>query len=73
MSVAVVICSPCNCSGAAYSGVRALPPIVNAATAIRNVFTFDQLGDAEVEQLHMAVVAYEDVRRLEIAVHNQLE
>ena len=32
---------------------------------------FEQLGDSEIEQLHLAVARDHDVRRLEIPVHDQ--
>ena len=35
-------------------------------------FRFEQLGDAEVEQLHRAVGGHEDVVGLEVAMHDEV-
>ena len=38
----------------------------------RHAVVFDQLGDAEVEQLDLSVGGHEDVRGLEVAMHDQV-
>ena len=77
MSVAVVTGAPTSCSGAAYSGVSArLSSRVSAAAsglceAPVGVVAVDELCDPEVEQLHAAVDAHEDVGGLDVAVDDQ--
>ena len=61
---------PSICSGAAYSGVNARAAVSVAAVAA--VAIDQQGGDAEVEQLHPAGAVDEDVRRLQVAVHDQV-
>ena len=67
-----MIVPPVSCSGAAYSGVRARPPSTVSVGSGAARVAFEQLGDAEIEQLHLSVRAHQHVRRLEIAVHDQV-
>jgi hypothetical protein len=67
----VVTASPRACSGAAYSGVNGcFPAVVSSVQSGRSV-AFEDLRDPEVEQLHLPIGAHQDVRRLEVAVHDQ--
>ena len=67
--MAVLTASPRTCSGAANSGVIAGSWVsVRAAPSAAR----EQLRDAEVEQLRAAVGRHEDVRRLEIAVDDEV-
>jgi hypothetical protein len=71
MSLAVVSGSPRTCSGLAYSGVIARTSCRVTARPAAAVGV-DQLGDAEVEQVHAAVARDEDVGGLEVAVDDQV-
>ena len=77
-SVAVVTCPPVTCSGAAYSGVSAAPPSRVSALASADLrlpplgIPLEQLGDPEVEQLDLPIDPDEHVRRLDVAVHDQV-
>ena len=69
-SVSVEIVALRSCSGAAYSGVIAAPTI---SVSRRGAFVLaQQLGDAEVEQLHLALGIDQDVGRLQVAMHDQV-
>ena len=69
-SVYVPIRPPRICSGAAYAGVnRRRPRARPIGTRLESV---ELLGDPEVEQLHDAVGRHENVRRLEIAVNDEM-
>ncbi len=67
---------PVTCSGAAYCGVSTDAPsrvsAVRVARRLVRLVGLDQLGDAEVEQLHLAVARDEHVRRLQVAVDDQV-
>ena len=67
----MVIWPPVTCSGAAYFGVSATPPS-RVSVDIPLSSSSEQLGDAEVEQLDLAVVGHEHVRRLQVAVDDQV-
>ncbi len=77
-SVAVVTGPRVICSGAANSGVSAAPAsrvsaLVSAGSdRSHRAIALDQLGDAEVEQLHLSIGADEHVRRLDVPVHDQV-
>ena len=71
-SVAAVTSPPVTCSGAAYSGVSIDAPSRVSAVTSPAGFTFQQLGDAEIEQLDLAVRAHQHVGRLDVAVHDQI-
>ena len=46
--------------------------IADREPRVGDVLFAEELGDAEVEQLHVAALGHEDVARLEIAVHEQI-
>ena len=52
-------------------GVARRQQVVDAARQAE-VVLLEELGDAEVEELHLALAGDEDVRRLEVAVHHQV-
>ncbi len=71
------------CSGAAYSGVSARNRVrVGAVSGVAAAGGdplralggrgLEQPGDAEVEELHLARIADQDVAGLEVAVHHQV-
>ena len=71
--MAVVTGAPVTCSGAAYSGVMRAPGFDREQRRRAGLsFAFQQLGNAEVQQLHLAVFSDQHVRRLEVAVHDQV-
>ncbi len=76
-SVAVVTAPPASCSGAAYAGVSAEPAsCVSVAgmgpRTVQGRLALQQLGDAEIEQLYVAIDADEHVARLDVAVHDEI-
>ncbi len=63
------------CSAADLLGRRVRgrhQPEAGARAVLPRFEAVELLGDAEVEQLHDAVVADENVRRLEVAVNDQV-
>ncbi len=63
---------PVSCSGAAYSGVKRRFAVAGQRGRLVAGLALEQLGDAEIEQLHLAVRGHQDVRGLEVAVHDQV-
>ena len=70
-SVSVEIVAPRICSGAAYRGVSATA-LHARERGIRRLALAQQLGDAEIQQLHLAFGIHEDVGGLEVPVHHQV-
>jgi hypothetical protein len=69
--VAVVTSPPCNCSGAAWDGVKGRAGLPRQVAGIAAAGLAEQLGDAEVQQLELAIGTHQHVRRLEVAVQDQ--
>ena len=68
--MAIVAAAPVSCSGAAYSGVMSAFDCLQRLS--RRILVLEQLGDSEIEDFHRSVMADQDVRRLEIAVYDQV-
>ncbi len=72
MSKETVTDDPRNCSGAAYGSVSGRPATCVSARLFRGgVLAFDQLRNAEVEQLRLPVRRDEDVARLDVAMNDE--
>ena len=77
-SVAVVTWPCASCSGAAYSGVSGAAGLSRERARLDNRritplrVARDQLRDAEVQQLDLAIHADEHIGRLDISMHDQV-
>jgi hypothetical protein len=63
---------PWICSGLAYSGVSSARDRLRQGRARPARIGLEQFGDAEVEQLHLPLRTDDDVRGLEVAVHDHV-
>jgi hypothetical protein len=70
--VAVVAAPPRTCSGLAYAGRHRVLAGARRLGVGAERRAGQQLGDAEVEQLHLARRRDEDVGRLQVAVHHEV-
>ena len=69
--------SPADCSGDMYDAVpRVIPGDVSASTTcdvrLHGILAAQQLGEAEVHHLHVAALGEEDIRGLDVAMHDAL-
>ena len=64
--------SPHTCSGLAYSGVSIRSKPIVCSGVAESESEAEQLGDTKVEKLRHAIVGYQDVARLQVAMNDEV-